>query len=198
MNIHRIIRSWFKIYGAGTPPLTGKGRRGTREGLAQLFAILGYKRGAEIGVHIAEYSEILLKYNPELELLCIDPWISCLGYPSTVKQIRYYQEAAEKLKKYPNATIMRMLSLEAAQQIPDNSLDFVYIDALHDFDSVMLDIINWVPKVRPGGIVAGHDYATNMQFGVIPAVEGYVRGHNVQTWYITWVDRSPSWFWVKQ
>jgi len=197
MNPHRIIQRKFKISGISNMPLMGRGNRATRDALAQIFAELGHKRGAEIGVCRAEYSELLLKYNPELELLCVDPWTRCPGYRRTYTQAINFQQASDVLSKYPNAKIMRMLGTEAAKEVPDNSLDFVYIDALHDFDSVMLDIIDWAPKVRPGGIVSGHDYIGHQDFGVIPAVEGYVRGHNIQTWYITWADPQPSWFWVK-
>lgn len=49
-------------------------------------------------------------------------------------------------------------SLEAAELYLDGSLDFVYIDAAHDFDSVCADIQAWYPKVRSGGIVSGDDY----------------------------------------
>ena len=51
-----------------------------------------------------------------------------------------------------------MTTTDAAKQVDDGSLDMVFIDAGHDYDSVREDIANWLPKVRPGGIVAGHDY----------------------------------------
>jgi FkbM family methyltransferase len=51
-----------------------------------------------------------------------------------------------------------MTSLEASPLIPHHSLDFVYIDARHDYDSVMEDLEAWFEKVRPGGVIAGHDY----------------------------------------
>lgn len=48
-------------------------------------------------------------------------------------------------------------SLAAAQTYTDNSLDFVFIDAAHDYNSVCLDICAWFPKVKPGGIISGDD-----------------------------------------
>lgn len=50
-------------------------------------------------------------------------------------------------------------SLEAASSFEDGTIDAVFIDAAHTFDSVKEDIDAWLPKVRPGGIIAGHDYA---------------------------------------
>ena len=46
----------------------------------------------------------------------------------------------------------------AAATYPDQSLDFVFLDADHDYESVKADIAAWLPKVKPGGILAGHDY----------------------------------------
>jgi beta-1,4-mannosyl-glycoprotein beta-1,4-N-acetylglucosaminyltransferase len=52
----------------------------------------------------------------------------------------------------------RMSSVEAAETYLDNSLDFVFIDAAHDYDNVKQDIISWLPKVKKDGIISGHDY----------------------------------------
>lgn len=71
-------------------------------------------------------------------------------------------------------------SVEAARRVPDGSLDFVFIDADHAYESVCADIDAWLPKVRPGGTLAGHDYH---YMGVaaavaecLPAGEWFVRG----------------------
>jgi len=92
---------------------------------------------------------------------------------------------------------MRMTSLEASQVIADGSLDFVYIDALHEFDPFMMDIILWVPKVRKDGIVSGHDFAHFHEMGIVQAVTAYVTAHSIIPWYITTGEVTPSWFWVK-
>lgn len=57
-------------------------------------------------------------------------------------------------------TTVRKSSLEAAALYPDESLDFVFIDASHDYFNVTNDITAWYPKVRSKtGIIAGHDYS---------------------------------------
>lgn len=55
-------------------------------------------------------------------------------------------------------TTLQLTSLEAAATFRDGELDAVFIDAAHTFDSVKEDIEAWLPKVRQGGILAGHDY----------------------------------------
>jgi hypothetical protein len=53
------------------------------------------------------------------------------------------------------AAILRLTSEQAADLFAEDSLDFCYIDAQHDFLSVLQDITRWWPKVRSGGIIAG-------------------------------------------
>ena len=64
----------------------------------------------------------------------------------------------ERTKDVPNIIKIKKTSIEAAKDFPDASLDAVYIDAEHDEDSVRSDIQTWRPKIKPGGILSGHDY----------------------------------------
>lgn len=52
---------------------------------------------------------------------------------------------------------VKMASVEAASTYPNGSLDFVFIDGRHDYSSIMEDLNAWVPKVKSGGVIAGHD-----------------------------------------
>ena len=63
----------------------------------------------------------------------------------------------------------RMTTNEAAGLFKDESLDAVFIDADHSYEAVKMDIENWMPKVRKGGILAGHDYNSAWS-GVVRAV----------------------------
>lgn len=60
-------------------------------------------------------------------------------------------------------------SVVAANIFNDNSLDIVYIDADHDYNSVKNDIIAWLPKVKNGGFLCGDDYISGWP-GVVQAV----------------------------
>jgi len=56
---------------------------------------------------------------------------------------------------------LRMSSVEAAKRFPDESLNFVFIDANHVYEAVMHDLHAWYPKIKKGGHIAGHDYTAN-------------------------------------
>ena len=63
-------------------------------------------------------------------------------------------------KDYPGrAHLMEMTTHEAAALLPDESFDFVFIDADHSYEGVLEDIVDWKPKVREGGWILGHDFA---------------------------------------
>jgi hypothetical protein len=136
-------------------------------------------RGAEIGVKLGGYSDALLSNWRGQELVSIDPWLAAdpdeYVDRSNVSQEefeRYYEQARERLARHgPRSSIWRMTSVEAAAQVPDHSFDFVYIDARHDYESVKEDLEAWCAKVRPGGILAGHDYVD----GDLPQGEFYVK-----------------------
>lgn len=82
---------------------------------------------------------------------------------------------------------IRMKSTEASKLYEDESVDVVFIDAAHDYESVRDDIKCWYPKVKPGGYLAGHDYAWT---GVSKAVNE-VFGNGVENTELCWVFKKP-------
>jgi hypothetical protein len=131
-----------------------------RESLARLFHLLGFTKGAEIGVERGHYSEILCRENSGVQLACVDAWKAYRGYRDHVDQAkldRFFDEARQRLQPY-RVTFVRKFSVDAALDFADGELDFVYLDGNHRLEQVMADLAAWSPKVRVGGIVAGHDY----------------------------------------
>jgi len=181
-----------------------------RDHLAKLFHVLGYKTGAEIGVAGGHYSETMSLANPGVHILCVDPWAKYRGNRQSrnnAGQEETYRNAQERLAPY-NVTFCRMLSAPAAETVPEESLDFVYIDGNHQYDYVKQDLELWGRRVRSGGIIAGHDYYSFLNNGVIRAVDEYVAEHGITEWYLTderWTrsvrtgewNCASSFFWVK-
>ena len=73
-------------------------------------------------------------------------------------------------KNYENIHKVKKSSVEASKDFKDGSLDLVYIDAAHDYESVKQDILTWLPKIKKGGFIAGHDYRYDPNIGVYNAV----------------------------
>lgn len=174
-----------------------------RDGLAMLFCALGFKVGAEIGVEQGLYSERLCQLNPGVNLWSIDAWTAYKGYRDHVSQDKldgFYRAACERLKPY-GGEVVKGFSAEVVTRIPDRGLDFVYIDGAHDFYNVAVDICLWSKKVRPGGIVAGHDFkrdkGKDWVCHVKDVVQAYAYAYGIRPWFVTTLDKSNSWFWVK-
>jgi len=169
----------------------------TRSHLIGLFYSLGFKKGAEIGVRLGMYSREICAGIPNVKLLCIDPYHPGPDVGWDEQEDRY--RMAKELLAPGDVTMIRKTSLQAAEQdVPKGSLDFVYIDASHKFDDVMQDIIVWADRIRPGGIISGHDYQIE---DVRVAVDAYVKMHNYEL-FITeksehYPNSAPSWFFSK-
>lgn len=174
----------------------------TRHSLSELLNELGFTNGAEIGVAQAVHALDMCQTISGLELACVDPYQSYHWKHSQKEHEAHFAEAKEKLKDY-NAKFYRYPSMIAVQYVPDNSLDFVYIDGNHEFDFVMQDLIEWSKKVRPGGIIAGHDYYRFRGAGVVDAVDAYTKAHQITEWflcdYLVRVNKEPEYtfFWAK-
>jgi hypothetical protein len=175
--------------------------------LAKHFAELGFKKGVEVGLCHGRYSRILYENIPGLELLSIDAYRPYGGHG--INRIQSTHDANmitahEALKDYPNFVMVVAYAHDASRWIADGSLDFVFIDGAHDYETVKQDITDWAPKVRSGGIVSGHDYYNGKwnKMGVIQAVDEYVaeHGYPLQTTEqddsAERDDRQPDWFWV--
>lgn len=175
-----------------------------RAELARHFAELGFKIGAEVGTCYGFYAERLHKTIPNLTLFAIDNWDN----PETERREKRHnsptveEQCRTRLTPY-GTIVLKFSSLEAARFMADGLLDFVYIDAGHDYDNVKADIEAWTPKVRKGGIVSGDDYYEfpSGKGGVIPAVNEYVAKYGYELNLTEWDkenplqdERQPQWY----
>jgi len=179
----------------------------TRKDLALLFAELDYRKGAEIGTGRGTYARMLARCNPECRIYCIDPWETYDRLTDWTDQsvlTEHFSVAKKRLARYPEVRIIRKHSMDALCKFPDNSLDFVFIDANHAFPYVAEDVYYWSKKVRTGGIVSGHDYLKvprpDGHIQVREPVSAYAEAFGIKPWFVVdecSLKRAGSFFWVK-
>lgn len=119
---------------------------------------------AEVGVYRGQYARRIYDALNPLSLALIDPWGAFndgkyTDYPKNDRDAwdRMFHRVSNSLGTLPGVSLIRGLSIPTAALYPDAMFDFVYVDADHAYDSVKADLLAWLPKVRPGGFIGGHD-----------------------------------------
>jgi hypothetical protein len=185
-----------------------------RDELPAFFKEMGYKVGAEVGVLRGEYTEKFCQAG--LKMYAIDPWTTYVNYRRHSREEPYdvmFENVKARLSPY-DCTIIRKKSMDALEDFPDGSLDFVYIDGNHTVRYIVEDIYEWYRKIRVGGIIAGHDYGVNSRgpysfqaLHIKQAVDMMTGVLGIKNWYILGKkyvvkgekrDKWRSWMWVKE
>ena len=165
------------------------------------------QRAVEVGVKAGEFSAAILERWDGRELISVDPWAEApegdyvdLANVAQAAHEANFAAARSRLARFgPRSSLWRMTGDEAAERIEPGSLDFVYLDARHDRESVARDLSTWAPLVRSGGILAGHDYLDGTfpphgEFGVRSAVDSFFAGTGLRV-HATLADRPwVTWF----
>jgi hypothetical protein len=124
----------------------------------------------EIGVRFSYNLQQLLTCNPKL-LIGIDPYD---------KEPDLYNQVMARYLHISNVKIYRDKSIHAAKYFPDCFFDYIYIDGDHSYEAAYADIVTWWPKVRQGGILAGHDWIeATPEFGVVTALKRFMKEKKV-------------------
>ena len=101
-----------------------------------------------------------------------------------------FSDNAVMFDNYDDFNIIKDKSTHAKDSFVNNSLDFVYLDANHNYQQLIDDIDSWFYKVKPGSIIAGDDYGTNIFGDVTNAVNDYFYGQVTQKGW-TWFRKRP-------
>ena len=170
--------------------------------LMRLFRNLNFKKGAEIGVASGRNLSCICRRVPGVEMIGVDIWskyeVDRSGHSCrhVMTHEKNYEWAKERLAPFA-VILIKGTSMDVVKTIPENSLDFVYIDANHYEKYVREDLTEWSKRVRTGGIVSGHDYFESPNCDVIKTVNEYVEQNQIEQWFLT--DESPaSYFWMKK
>lgn len=121
--------------------------------------------GSWLGESTSEWAKAVINKDGA-EVLSVD-WYK--GNPETdlfdvAEQKDIYSIFRNNMRELGVSDIIKtfvMSSSDAAKFVPDGYADIVYIDACHDYKNVRKDIAMWIPKLRAGGIIAGHDYESS-------------------------------------
>jgi hypothetical protein len=130
---------------------------------------------AEIGVDQGDFTAEIFAISQPSRLHLIDMWGTR----------RYSQRKFERVTSRfdtriadGSVVVHRQSSLDAAAEFDDNVFDWVYVDTTHAYELTAAELRAYAPKVKPGGFIAGHDYAMGnwskvLRYGVIEAVHEF-------------------------
>ena len=142
----------------------------TRDKLGEILNAEGHTIGVELGVQKGLYSKTLLsKWHSVQEYHLVDVWAPQENYKDGANlaqdgQDRNYDQTMSNVAKWKDKIrVCRDFTSECVKKYPENYFDFVYVDARHDFKGAYLDMTQWWPKLKKGGIMAGHDYVTQSE-----------------------------------
>lgn len=148
---------------------------------------------AEIGVNLGDFSRVIIDENRPAELHLIDPWALAdakADYTDNKTQDGETRCQAVLDRFAPEISsgrikIHRDFSFNVSAGFPDRMFDWIYIDGNHKYEHALKDIELFAPKVKDDGFILGHDYANHdyarsLNFGVVEAVNEFVRTHGYE------------------
>jgi len=163
--------------------------------------------GVEVGVFRGVLSRYLVR-NGVSRLFMVDNWLPESRQPKHYKETRDYcsgltRDEAEANRQQAlgvaaqsggRAKLIQLSSVDAAALFNDRSMDFVFLDGDHSYAGVKADLAAWVPKVKIGGWICGHDYAN-----ALPQYDFSGVDRAVDEWASLWgvpveTDDNFTWF----
>lgn len=123
--------------------------------------------GSWLGRSAAVMAELIRKNGLEkkIEFVCVDPWIDGgpdlrdTVYFKELKGASVYETFLKNVKPWADIVIpLRQFSVEASAAFADQSIDYIMLDGDHNYEGIHADIEAWLPKMKPGSIMAGDDY----------------------------------------
>jgi len=155
--------------------------------------------GSWMGKSTNYFATKLKEVNKNITFTAIDTFKGSVGYDNLLHRTMLkpfdndlYTEFSNNSiisNNFDNIQVIKDTSDNAKNLFLNNSQDFIMVDAGHEYDDVKNDINNWFYKVKPGGIIAGDDYGTNIFEGLTKAVNEYFYGQ---------VTSKEGWVWFRK
>lgn len=127
-----------------------------------IFVEVGVWKGRSISYAVVES----INKNKNIKFYAVDTFKGSPGEPQimangSVVNKTLYDEFISNIESIKDHIITyKKSSVQAAKLFEDNSIDFVFIDASHKYENVKKDLLAWLPKIKKGGFIGGHDYAS--------------------------------------
>jgi hypothetical protein len=166
--------------------------------LSHLIQDLSLKIGCQVGVFFGQEAERLLQQTTIQELYGIDPYLYD-ELSGNEQQVLFQQVKQHFLKASTERFVLvREMSKEAAEQVPESHLDFVLINADYLSDPLHVLIADWLPKVREGGIVCGYWSALTRHPDLtsLDLLSEIAEGFQTQDLGIHMDEIEPGFWWV--
>ena len=141
-----------------------------RDSFGHVLNNIGYggvgRTFVEVGVQRGHFSQLILSQWMGNRYIMVDPWSEVekdkyidLANVENEQQLVIMGEALQRVQAFVDRpAVLPLTSTAAANLLVDETVDIVYLDALHHYHGVMDDIYAWWKKIKSGGILAGHDY----------------------------------------
>lgn len=176
-----------------------------RDYVVKLISSNEFKKIVEIGIWKGELSRKIMSECKFEELVLIDPLTEDVNnfnlsenerFPPKIMKVgtyrcgrdehqnefdQWYSSLKDQVDKDSRVKLIRKKSEEVFDKFNDGHFDLVFIDAIHLYENVLIDIENWIKKVKIGGIISGDDYSESTFPGVIEAVNDSFAGLNITT-----------------
>jgi hypothetical protein len=156
--------------------------------ITQLVGENDWQRGAEVGTADGRCTTYVLRACVWLNMVTVDPWQPQIGHDGPEDWGNWPHadhEATARARLAPfsdRCRIVKGFSVDVAATVRDGSLDFVFLDGDHSEAGVRADIAAWLPKIRCGGALLGHDAAWP---GVRAAIDDLCPGY--------WIGPNDVW-----
>lgn len=168
--------------------------------------------GAEIGTAGGDFAQAILDRTSPSKLHLIDPYrfidspdylpdMSNVDDAEGERRFRFVQDRFATPIGNGQVALHRAASPEIAAQFNDHYFDYVYIDGNHTQSAVAADLDAFDRKVKPEGLIMGHDYVAHpgakaLNFGVVEAVNAFVKKTGYEFLMLTY-EGAPSFILAK-
>lgn len=138
--------------------------------------------GSFMGKSTSCMATFIKNSGKKIDFYAVDHWQGSEEHKEHYSDIHLWESFQDNMVKYKLTEYIKPIikdSIEASKLFSDESIDFLHLDASHDYENVLLDIKSWYPKIKKGGVMSGDDFDLKHWPGVVKAVTECFGGMNV-------------------